>query len=481
MFNFLKGVVGGSALQYSSAWVHYRGTSKDDGTPVSVFALTGSNANDGHLAAEYSFLLLIRVPLNGSLFFFSEAQGIRIKRYPEVHGNGNGNVCLASVVVAQTLDWKLHAFDVLSEFDGNNESSVGPMLVTSDSGTEELRNTASIPKIEFIKTSGEWRLTAKWFVRSRNGQMASYHVSLISQSKFSGSGIDDVRSKAFQAVDQFLQIVKQHHDTTSTGDTSTTSMGTSSIPGNAGLLGYASGLIWAMSSLILTGGKTSEQSSNAPASSSAPLASAVSDASSSMILTNLFPLHYATAIILFLYPQNQLMDGENLKMEFMRVMTVTKEGWDDIDPQEEPKPSPSLVNIQAAQRRPVSQPKPQGRIPGTGLRGKTTPKMSKDGDEDLWGSVAVPAPRATSQPSSSRANRMVDDDDPWAAIAAPAPSAKPLNVKRSGALDDNDPWAAIAAPVPTTSATPSIGRGRVTKPTTPRLGAQRVNRTSSGV
>ncbi|KAL3334469.1 hypothetical protein AABB24_030945 [Solanum stoloniferum] len=48
----------------------------------------------------------------------------------------------------------------------------------------------------------------------------------------------DVRQKAFQAVDQFLQIVKQHHDKTSTGDTSTTSMGTSSIPGNAGLLGY---------------------------------------------------------------------------------------------------------------------------------------------------------------------------------------------------------------------------------------------------
>nr|XP_016485786.1 PREDICTED: probable inactive serine/threonine-protein kinase scy1 isoform X2 [Nicotiana tabacum] len=104
----------------------------------------------------------------------------------------HGNVCLASVVVTQTLDWKLHAFDVLSEFDGQNESSVGPMLqydwligaqyksqelLKSDwttirksppwatdswglgcliyelfsgtklSKTEELRNTASIPKI----------------------------------------------------------------------------------------------------------------------------------------------------------------------------------------------------------------------------------------------------------------------------------------------------------------------------------------------
>lgn len=41
----------------------------------------------------------------------------------------HGNVCLASVVVTQTLDWKLHAFDVLSEFDGSNEASSGQMLV----------------------------------------------------------------------------------------------------------------------------------------------------------------------------------------------------------------------------------------------------------------------------------------------------------------------------------------------------------------
>ncbi|PNX87929.1 putative inactive serine threonine-protein kinase SCY1-like protein, partial [Trifolium pratense] len=40
----------------------------------------------------------------------------------------HGNVCLASVVVTQTLDWKLHAFDVLSEFDGSNETSSTQML-----------------------------------------------------------------------------------------------------------------------------------------------------------------------------------------------------------------------------------------------------------------------------------------------------------------------------------------------------------------
>ena len=31
---------------------------------------------------------------------------------PQVHGN----VCLAAVVVTDTLDWRLHAFDIMSEF-----------------------------------------------------------------------------------------------------------------------------------------------------------------------------------------------------------------------------------------------------------------------------------------------------------------------------------------------------------------------------
>ncbi|KAJ8537186.1 hypothetical protein K7X08_035587 [Anisodus acutangulus] len=245
---------------------------------------------------------------------------------------------------------------------------------TKLSGTEELRNTASIPKvstsrlsvslnsyscsqIEFIKTSGEWR---------------------------------DVRSKAFQAVDQFLQIVKQHHEKRSTGDTSTTSMGTSSIPGNAGLLG------WAMSSLTLTG---------------------VSDASSNLLLI-LVSSNHIVVDSASIKPVHR-SSGVDVADHPVPVSPTSTDGWGELE---------NGIH-EAAQRRSVSQPKPQG----TGLRGKTTPKMSKDGDEDLWGSVAVPAPRATSQPSSSRANRTVDDDDPWAAIAAPAPSAKPLNVKRSGA------------------------------------------------
>lgn len=212
-----------------------------------------------------------------------------------------------------------------------------------------------------------------------------------------------------------------------------------------------------------------------------PLASAVSDASSIADNASIKPVQLSSGADVADHPvpvSPTSTDGwGELENGIHEGHDSDKDGWDDIDPQDEPKPSPSLANIQAAQRCPVSPQKPQG----TGLQGKTTPKMSKYDDEDLWGSVGVPAPRATSQPSSLRTNRTVDDDDPWAAIATPAPSAKPLNVKRSGALDDNDPWAAIAAPVPTTTTRPSIGRGRGTKPVVPKLGAQRVKRTSSGM
>ncbi|TKY50873.1 hypothetical protein E2542_SST22379 [Spatholobus suberectus] len=40
----------------------------------------------------------------------------------------NANVRFASVAITQTLDWKLYAFDALSEFDGSNETSSGQML-----------------------------------------------------------------------------------------------------------------------------------------------------------------------------------------------------------------------------------------------------------------------------------------------------------------------------------------------------------------
>lgn len=74
-----------------------------------------------------------------------------------------------------------------------------------------------------------------------------------------------------------------------------------------------------------------------------------------------------------------------------------------------------------------------------------------------------------------------DGDDLWGSIAAAPPKtvAQALNLKP--AIDDSDdPWAAIAAPPPTTKAKPlAISRGRGTRSAAPKLGAQRINRTSS--
>lgn len=115
-------------------------------------------------------------------------------------------------------------------------------------------------------------------------------------------------------------------------------------------------------------------------------------------------------------------------------------------------------------------------------RPKSTLKMSKEDEGDLWGTAADPAPKSTSKPLNSKASRVADDDDPWGAIAAPVPksssSSKPLSLKSSGSADE-DLWASIAAPPPTTGNKP--GRGRGAKPAAPRLGAQRINRTSSGM
>lgn len=113
-----------------------------------------------------------------------------------------------------------------------------------------------------------------------------------------------------------------------------------------------------------------------------------------------------------------------------------------------------------------------GIFPAINSRPKSTLKASKDDDGDLWGDVAL----------NTKSSKIVDDDDPWGAIAAPVPksSSKSLNLKSSGS-SSNELWASIAAPPPTAGHKPmSGGRGRGAKPTAPRLGAQRINRTSSG-
>ena len=71
----------------------------------------------------------------------------------------HGNICVASVVVTPNLDWKLHAFDVLAEFDGANEAAEGPMLVSLSLLGKKGGQPALRPHL--------------------NGKMPDYHNSLV--------------------------------------------------------------------------------------------------------------------------------------------------------------------------------------------------------------------------------------------------------------------------------------------------------------
>ncbi|PWA60428.1 protein kinase-like domain, Armadillo-type fold protein [Artemisia annua] len=800
MFKFLKDVVAGSNTgvkdlpynigePYSSAWgswTHSKGTSKADGSPVSIFSLTGSNAGDGRLAAGRNGVKRLRTVRHPNILSFlhsTEAEindgsstkvtiyivtepvvplvekikelGLQGTKRDEYYAWGlqriakavsflnndcklvHGNVCLDSVVVTQTLDWKLHGFDVLSEFDGNNEASAGPMLqydwlvgsqykpvelAKSDwasirksppwaidswglgcliyeifsglklSKTEELRNTASLPKsllpdyqrllnstpsrrlnssklvenceyfqnklvdtihfmeilnlkdsvekdtffrklptlaeqlpreivlkkllpllasaLEFGSAAapaltpllkiGAWlspeefnikvlptlvklfasndrairvgllqhidqfgeslsaqvvdeqvyphiatgfsdtsaflrELTLKSMLvlapklsqRTLSGSLLKYlsklqvdeepairtnttillgnlasHLNegtrkrvLINaftaralRDTFSparGAGImalcatssyydaqeiavrilpnvvvltidpdSDVRSKAFEAVEQFLQIVKQYHEKTNVGDNGdATSSGIASLPGNASILG------WAMSSLSIKG-KPSESTPHLSASSSAPNISSVSTASSVGVpdvqSTSMVRASSTADIVDQPAPESPTTSTDgwgDLDNGIIEDQESEKDGWDDITPLEDLNPSP-LASIQAAQKRPVAQTKPQA----SNVRTKTTlASKSEDEEDDLWGSISALPPKSA--------------------------ASKPRNVKPSATtIDNDDPWAAIAAPPPTTRVKPlAAGRGRGSKPSAaPKLGAQRINRTSSG-
>ncbi|CAM6105787.1 unnamed protein product [Calypogeia fissa] len=190
MFKFLKGVVGsGGGIKdlpynigepYSSAWgswTHYHGTSKDDNSPVSIFSITGANIGDSRLAAARNGVKRLRTVRHPNVLSFlhsTEAETIEggsskltiyvvtepvsplADKIKELNLKGtqrdeyyawglhqitkaisflnndaklvHGNVCVDAVVVTPTLDWKLHAFDILSEFDGTNPAASGPML-----------------------------------------------------------------------------------------------------------------------------------------------------------------------------------------------------------------------------------------------------------------------------------------------------------------------------------------------------------------
>ncbi|BAD73564.1 putative kinase-like protein splice variant 1 [Oryza sativa Japonica Group] len=822
MFKFLKEVVAGSGSglkdfpytigePYASAWgswTHHRGTSKDDGSPVSIFSLSGSNPQDRHLVAGRNGVKRLRTVRHPNILSFLHSTEAEVPDGPamkhtiyivtepvtplseklkELNLGGtqrdeyfawglhqiskavsflnndcklvHGNVCVTSVVVTQTLDWKLHAFDVLSEFDANNEASNSPMLqfewlvgtqykpmelTKSDwvsirksppwaidswglgcliyelfSGakltrTEDLRNTASIPKsllpdyqrllssapsrrmnpsklidnseffqnklvetIQFMEVlnlkdsvekdsffrklpniaeqlpreivlkkllpvlasalefgsaaapalvvllkMGSWlpadqfsakvlptivklfasndrairvsllqhidqfgeSLTAQTvdeqvfphvatgfsdtsaFLRELTLKSMLVLAPKLSQRTISGSllkylsklqvdeepairtnttillgnianymndgtrkrvlinaftvralrdtfpparaaGImalsvtssyyemteiatrilpnvvvltfdpdSDVRTKAFQATDQFLQIAKQHHEKLTMGDNSAAeATGIQLKPGNAGLLG------WAMSSLTQKG-KGSDHgpvsSANASNSQISATSSVTSDNRSSTVayapstsssLDQTAPASARSSVDGWGEIENDNTQEEN---------GSDKEGWDDVDPFDE-KPPPSLLsNIQAAQKRPVAQPKQ----PVSNSSRLNQPKVPKPEEDPLWGSIAAPAPKNASKSSDIKPSTSHnDDDDLWGSIAAPPPKSAGKPLKPPAAANSDDLWGAIAAPPPSTKARPlaSSGRGRGTKPAQPKLGAQRIGRTSS--
>ncbi|ONK72141.1 uncharacterized protein A4U43_C04F16210 [Asparagus officinalis] len=285
----------------------------------------------------------------------------------------------------------------------------------------------------------------------------------------------DVRAKAFQAIDHFLLVAKQHHEKLNAGEgPDSASGGTPLLPGNASLLG------WAMSSLTLKG-KTSEYALLASGNSSMPLTSATSNASSVIDTSDVIAAHSSPSMSAPDQPQPSSPTstdgwGEPENGLFHGDHDSDKEGWDDLDPLEEQKPTP-LSNIQAAQKRPMVQ--PQSQVTTSSSRQKPALKAPKEEEDDLWGAIAAPAPKSAAKSLNVKPASTSSDDDLWGSIAAPPPRSASKPLKKTVVDDDSDPWAAIAAPPPTTRAKPlTLGRGRGTK-AAPKLGAQRMDRTSS--
>ncbi|EPS74262.1 hypothetical protein M569_00492, partial [Genlisea aurea] len=299
----------------------------------------------------------------------------------------------------------------------------------------------------------------------------------------------DVRSKAFQAVEQFLQLLKQYNDKASTGDVGTGATGTlisSSLPGNAGLLG------WAMSSLSLKSKQVEQSSSNtlnsstiSPLPSSGAGGAAVNDLAPVRVDSRSdFSADFADSSN-HQPPSPTSTDGWGEVDNSIRGEEDDddKDGWDDVEPLETAAQPAVLATIQAAQRRPVPVSKPPA---VQNSRSRSAIRASNDDEEEddsSWGSAAETGSnkkKVSSSSNSKKINRVAEETDPWrGAIAVPKPSSK--DPMKTGGGDD-DLWASIAAPAPTTTGSKSsfAGRGRGTRTATaPKLGASRINKSSS--
>lgn len=159
--------VGGAALPFDlgesipcswGSWQHFRGTWRADGAPVSVFRLAAPSKSDARLEAGRHAVKRLRSTRHPGVLAFRDSAEIEergeavlylvteaVTPLAEVlRGMGgadrqqylcmglsslvaalsflandcglvHGAVCLAAVAVTQTLDWKLHAFDLVSE------------------------------------------------------------------------------------------------------------------------------------------------------------------------------------------------------------------------------------------------------------------------------------------------------------------------------------------------------------------------------
>ncbi|GMH33401.1 hypothetical protein BSKO_01235 [Bryopsis sp. KO-2023] len=169
MFAKLTALVGGgSALAYNveeaypiswGCWKHHKGTSKEDGSKVSIFKVTGQPSDLAVGAARHgvkrlrtlrhpnvvTFKDTVEIEEKGSVTVYLVTEPVQPLKLvldeltlSEEHRNEylamglnhiasvvsflnndckmiHGNVCMASVVVTETLDWKLHGFDMLSD------------------------------------------------------------------------------------------------------------------------------------------------------------------------------------------------------------------------------------------------------------------------------------------------------------------------------------------------------------------------------
>ncbi|EFJ49788.1 hypothetical protein VOLCADRAFT_80567 [Volvox carteri f. nagariensis] len=170
MFAKLTALVGGGYTfpyvieePYDSAWgqwTHYRGKSKEDNSPVSIFKISATDPNDRKLVCARNGVKRLKMLRHPNILAFKDssettekgATAIMLVTEPvkplkdvlkelELEGQHrdeyfamgmlhitnavsflnndckliHGNICMAAVVVTASLDWKLSGFDLLSE------------------------------------------------------------------------------------------------------------------------------------------------------------------------------------------------------------------------------------------------------------------------------------------------------------------------------------------------------------------------------